>query len=36
MALPHPIEVIKFRIDQRGLKQKNLLGYFADIQTSKP
>ena len=29
--LPHPIEAIKFRMDQMGLKQKDLVGCFGDI-----
>ena len=28
--LPHPIEAIKFRMDQMGLKQKDLVGCFGD------
>ena len=28
--LPHPIEAIKFRMDQMGLKQKDLIGCFGD------
>jgi len=27
---PHPIEAIKFRMDQMGLKQKDLIPYFGD------
>ena len=29
--LPHPIEAIKFRMDQMGLKQKDLVSCFGDI-----
>jgi len=29
--LPHPIEAIKFRMDQMGLKQKDLVVCFGDI-----
>jgi len=28
--LPHPIEAIKFRMDQMGLKQKDLVDCFGD------
>jgi len=28
--LPHPIEAIKFRMDQMGLKQKDLVNCFGD------
>ena len=28
--LPHPIEAIKFRMEQMGLKQKDLVGCFGD------
>ena len=28
--LPHPIEAIKFRMDQMGLKQKDLIDCFGD------
>lgn len=28
--LPHPIEAIKFRMDQMGLKQKDLVACFGD------
>ena len=28
--LPHPIEAIKFRMEQRGLKQKDLVECFGD------
>jgi HTH-type transcriptional regulator/antitoxin HigA len=28
--LPHPIEAIKFRMDQMGLKQKDLVSCFGD------
>ena len=28
--LPHPIEAIKFRMDQMGLKQKDLIACFGD------
>ena len=30
IELPHPIEAIKFRMDQMGLKQKDLVPYFGD------
>ena len=30
IALPHPIEAIKFRMDQMGLKQKDLVDCFGD------
>ena len=30
IELPHPIEAIKFRMDQMGLKQKDLIGCFGD------
>ena len=29
--LPHPVEAIKFRMDQMGLKQKDLVSCFGDI-----
>ena len=29
--LPHPIEAIKFRMEQMGLKQKDLVGCFGDM-----
>jgi len=29
--LPHPIEAIKFRMDQMGLKQKDLVSCFGDM-----
>ena len=29
--LPHPIEAIKFRMEQMGLKQKDLVTCFGDI-----
>ena len=31
IALPHPIEAIKFRMDQMGLKQKDLVSCFGDM-----
>lgn len=30
IALPHPIEAIKFRMEQMGLKQKDLIDCFGD------
>ncbi|PHS39590.1 MAG: transcriptional regulator [Sulfurovum sp.] len=30
IELPHPIEAIKFRMDQMGLKQKDLVSCFGD------
>ena len=30
IAPPHPIEAIKFRMDQMGLKQKDLISCFGD------
>jgi HTH-type transcriptional regulator/antitoxin HigA len=30
IELPHPIEAIKFRMDQMGLKQKDLITCFGD------
>ena len=29
--LPHPVEAIKFRMEQMGLKQKDLVSCFGDI-----
>ena len=29
--LPHPVEAIKFRMDQMGLKQKDLVSCFGDM-----
>lgn len=31
IGLPHPVEAIKFRMDQMGLKQKDLVSCFGDI-----
>ncbi|CAA6803742.1 MAG: Transcriptional regulator [uncultured Sulfurovum sp.] len=30
MELPHPVEAIKFRMDQMGLKQKDIVDCFGD------
>ena len=31
IELPHPVEAIKFRMEQMGLKQKDLVSCFGDI-----